>query len=122
MNWPVRIRLYPERASSALYITVRVWPNLKAMRRDAVALGASDSAGLRSAYGLCHLFTREKFDARGRCRTRPQFGNIFLSATDLSYETIAHEVAHATHGWADRRGIRPTGDRWVSIDDEERRC
>lgn len=118
VRWPLRIRLFPEPASS-LHVTVRVSATVKAMRRDARACGATLGSRER-VWGLSHNFTRIRILPCGRQRKRPQFGNVFLSATGLTPEIVTHELAHATFAWAARVGIHV--DEVHPFTDEERWC
>lgn len=113
----MRFRLYPE--GRRLYFEVRIYATKRGMQR---AIRQSDRwLGITSewaqAEAVCRSFKHQRF-VRGRWRTGPPCGVLFLHRGRLGAGIVAHEIAHAAVQYA--RRVRLSGRRvWRSVGGDE---
>jgi hypothetical protein len=118
-----QFRLYPE-ARRGLYITVMVWPSLRALRRATRRLGDSQ---WRTTAGYCYSYDRFRIRPRRKPRRLLDFATVHLARERLTMRVVSHELMHATLAWARRVGFNLAGlaglpDDAHASDDEERIC
>lgn len=83
---PIKMRLYPERS---LYYLVLVWPDFKSMQARVDKYGGNN----RRSFGGCTV------TYKGKQRI---IGEVNLYRGQLGVGLVAHELTHATWGWARR--------------------
>jgi hypothetical protein len=111
-----KFNVYPERGTSRLHYTVRIFSTVATARRWCRLTGR---VGAISAHGKGLCSTWKKFAVVPGAHASPQMGEIVLIKRWLGTEVICHESTHAAIGWLGRIGLlralgAQTDGRWVS--------
>ena len=111
-----RFRVYCENRS--LYVEVRAYDSLKAMRRD---LKKREGIGFSDAYGAFCSCDVVSFKS-GKARKKPIVGTIYILKS-VGVGVLTHECTHAALRWAERIGLGEFASTsgW-SCHSEERFC
>jgi hypothetical protein len=107
----IKFRIYPD-SKHGLYFEVRIYPNLKTMRRACVRFGnplnrGTDYYANAEAMTACHR-AGYKSKRGGHVIWDKGIGVILFHRKQVNAETISHECTHAALRWAEERHLKLT--------------
>jgi hypothetical protein len=122
-KWPVKIRLYPEPATSSLYCLAHIWPNNKTMIKEVNKLPYMGTEYYKIKKNEGVMATALPLSVRRDNRLMPVFSHIHFCTEYLEEFTISHELLHAAIAWQHRVELDKAFMFSSSVNrDEERFC